>query len=299
MVSGPTNSSNGVGVQAPERVFIIGEIGINHNGSLDIAKKLIDMAKAVGCDAVKFQKRTVDIVYTPEFLAEPRESPWGATQREQKEGLEFGKEEYDVIDDYCRTVAIDWFASSWDIPSQTFLRQYDLKYNKVASAMLTHTPLLETIAEEGKHTLVSTGMSEYPDIDRAVEIFRKHDCPFTLMHCVSTYPAAEEDLNLLCIPALRQRYQCPVGYSGHEVGVLPAVVAVMLGAEVVERHITLDRAMYGSDQAASLEQRGLEIVVRDIRGLREVLGDGNKRVLEKEIPIAEKLRYFAVGGGTP
>lgn len=273
-------------------VFIIAEIGINHNGDLEIAKKLIDMAKNCGCDAVKFQKRTIDIVYTKEFLDSPRESPWGTTQRAQKEGLEFGKREYDIIDDYCRQQEIDWFASAWDIESQMFLRQYNLKYNKVASAMLTHIPLLEVIAEERKHTFISTGMSTYDDIDKAVNLFRKHECPFTLMHCQSTYPAADEDLNLLCIKTLKERYNCDVGYSGHEISPMPSIVAAVLGVVVIERHITLDRAMYGSDQAASLEERGLEILSKVVKSYPVYLGDGIKRVSPKEQAIAKKLRYF-------
>ena len=203
--------------------FITAEIGINHNGDINIAKQLIDMAKNCGCDAVKFQKRTIDVVYSKEFLDSPRESPWGTTQRAQKEALEFGKKEYDIIDNYCRQQAIDWFASAWDVESQLFLRQYNLKYNKVASPMLINIPLLELIAEEGKHTFISTGMSIYDDIDKAVDIFRRHKCPFTLLHCQSTYPARDEDLNLLCIKTLRERYGCDVGYSGHEVSPMPSI----------------------------------------------------------------------------
>lgn len=202
-------------------VLIIGETGINHNGDVGIAKKLIDMAKNAGCDAVKFQKRTIDIVYTKEFLDSPRESPWGTTQREQKEALEFGKEEYDEIDTYCREVGIDWFASAWDPPSQHFLRQYNLKYNKIASPMITHRELLKTVAEERKPTFISTGMSMYGQIDQAVEIFHHHDCPFVLIHCISEYPAGESILNLRSINELRTRYGCLVGYSGHEVTVFP------------------------------------------------------------------------------
>lgn len=272
--------------------FIIAEIGINHNGDINIAKQLIDMAKNCGCDAVKFQKRTIDIIYSKEFLDSPRETPWGMTQRAQKEALEFGKDEYDIIDDYCAQLKIDWFASSWDIESQKFLKQYNLKYNKVASPMLTHLPLLEVVAEEGKHTFISTGMSTYNDIDKAIDIFRKHKCPFTLMHCQSTYPAREEDLNLSCIKTLRERYNCDVGFSGHEVSPMPSIVAVALGAVAIERHITLDRAMYGSDQAASLETRGLEILVRVAKRVPIYLGDGVKRVSQEEQALANKLRYF-------
>jgi len=273
-------------------VMVIAEIGINHNGDLGIAKKLIDMAKNAGCDMVKFQKRTIDIVYTKDFLDSARESPWGTTQRHQKEALEFGKEEYDAIDAYCREVGIGWFASAWDVPSQVFLRQYNFKFNKIGSALVTHRELLETVAEERKPTFISTGMSTYDQIDTAVDIFRRYDCPFVLMHCVSEYPAPEYTLNLRCIIELRRRYQCPVGYSGHEVTMVPGVAAAMMGAVAVERHITLDRAMYGTDQAASLEKRGLELMVGYIRTISIVMGDGVKHVTPAEMSTAEKLRYW-------
>jgi len=273
-------------------VFIIGEIGINHNGDVGIAKQLIDMAKDAGCDAVKFQKRTIDVVYTQQFLNGPRESPWGTTQRNQKERLEFGKEEYDRIDLYCREREIPWFASAWDLESQEFLRPYNLKYNKIASALLTYIPLLEMVADERKHTFISTGMSTWENIDEAVSVFREHQCPFTLMHTVSTYPCPDNECNLLMIRSFRDRYGCEVGYSGHEKGVVPSVLAVALGATVVERHITLDRTMYGSDHAASLEKRGLELLVRDCRSARGAFGTGIKTISEKEIAVAAKLRYF-------
>ncbi len=273
-------------------VLVIAEIGINHNGDLDIAKQLIGMAKTAGCDAVKFQKRTVDVVYTQDFLASPRESPWGSTQRAQKEGLEFNKEEYDKIDAYCREIGIDWFASAWDVPSQLFLRQYHLKYNKIASAMLTHSDLLKAVAEEQLPTFISTGMSTYEQIDVALEVFRRYNCPFVLMHTVSEYPAPEHVLNLRCIVELRLRYGCPIGYSGHEVTMIPGVLAAMMGAVAVERHITLDRAMYGSDQAASLEKRGLELLVNYIRTIPSVMGDGAKKITTAEETNAKKLRYW-------
>jgi len=276
----------------PRRVFFIAEIGINHNGDLEIAKQLINQAKAAGCDAVKFQKRTIDIVYSPETLAQQRESPWGVTQREQKEGLEFGQPEYDVIDAHCRQLGIEWFASAWDIPSQHFLRRYNLTYNKVASAMATHLPFLEEVAAERKPTFLSTGMCSYEDIDRAVETFKAASCPVVLMHTVSTYPAAEKDLNLSVMNALRQRYGLPVGYSGHEPSVSPSIMAAMMGAVAIERHITLDRAMYGSDQAASLELLGLSSLMGSIRKLPECIGDGVKRVLPAEEGVAKKLRYW-------
>lgn len=279
-------------VSIPARVFVIAEIGINHNGDINIAKQLIDMAKEAGCDAVKFQKRTIDIVYSPELLAAPRESPWGTTQREQKQGLEFSRAAYDEIDAYCKKVGIDWFASAWDIPSQEFLRKYDCRYNKIASAMLTHMALLKAVAEEKKPTFISTGMSAFDDIDRAVALFRKSACPFVLMHTVSTYPSPEDHLNLRCMLTLRERYGCEVGYSGHESAVSPSLIAAALGAVAIERHITLDRAMYGSDQAASLEMAGLKNLVAMIRKIPIVLGDGVKRISAGEAAVASKLRYW-------
>ena len=275
-----------------EHCLVIAEIGINHNGDLDLAKKLIDLAKLCDSDVVKFQKRTIDIVYSQDVLDSLRESPWGTTQREQKEGLEFGQEEFDEIDAYCKSVGIDWFASAWDVPSQDFLSQYDLKYNKIASPMLTHVELLKAVADEGKPTFVSTGMSTYDDIDTAVEIFRDQDCPFVLMHCVSEYPLAEGDVNLRAIVELRRRYDCPVGYSGHEASMIPGTLAALMGAVAVERHITLDRAMYGSDQAASLERPGLYKMIDYIRTVTTVMGDGTKKVSEAEATNAEKLRYW-------
>ena len=273
-------------------IFITAEIGINHNGDINIAKKLIDMAKIAGCDAVKFQKRTIDIVYTPEVLASPRESPWGTTTRQQKERLEFGKKEYDEIDHYCKEVGIDWFASAWDFPSQDFLKQYNLKYNKIASAMLLHCDFVGYVAKEKKLTFVSTGMCTMEDIDKAVDIFKKYKCPFVLMHTVSTYPCKDEDCNILMVKTLKEKYDCPVGYSGHEISPFPSVFAVAFGAEVIERHITLDRAMYGSDQPASLELRGLEILVKNCRTISAILGTGEKCYSDAEKSVAQKLRYF-------
>ncbi len=273
-----------------EHVFVVAEIGINHNGDLDVAKKLIDWASLSGCDAVKFQKRTVDKVYTKEYLDSYRESPWGTTQRAQKEGLEFGKAEYDEIDQYCREKKIEWFASAWDMEAQEFLRQYDLKYNKIASAMLANDELLEAVASEGKYTFLATGMSTYDEIDHAVEIFIKHGCPYELMHCNSTYPMPKEDANLRLIPTLRERYGCKVGYSGHETGRIVSTSAVALGATSIERHITLDNTMYGSDQAASLNVEDLFRLVKDIRVIETILGDGEKVLSEKELATRKKLR---------
>jgi N-acetylneuraminate synthase len=271
-------------------VLIIAEIGINHNGDIDIAKSLIDVAHQAGCDAVKFQKRTINKVYTKEFLDSPRESPWGLTQRAQKEGLEFGLDEYREIDAYCREKGIEWFASAWDLESQKFLRQFDLKYNKVASAMIIYEEMLKEIASQGKYTFISTGMSTVEEIDRAVQIFRSAGCLFELMHCVSIYPIADEDANLNRIKTLRDRYKCNVGYSGHEVGLAVSYAAVTLGATSLERHITLDRAMYGSDQAASVEPAGLRQLVGAVRKIEKALGDGRMHVNDKEISIAKKLR---------
>jgi N-acetylneuraminate synthase len=271
-------------------IFIIAEIGINHNGDVEIAKKLIDAAKIAGADAVKFQKRDIDLVYTKELLDSPRESPWGTTQRAQKEGLEFNLDDYREIDAYCKEKRIEWFASAWDIESQKFLRQFDCKYNKIASAMIVYEDLLKEVASEKKHTFISTGMTEFEQIDRAVEIFKEAGCPFELMHCTSTYPMADEDANLNCIKMLRSRYQCNVGYSGHEVGLAVSYGAAALGITSLERHITLGRAMYGSDQAASIELIGLIQLVGAVRKIEKAMGDGNITMNHKEIPIAKKLR---------
>ena len=249
-------------------LFITAEIGINHNGSLEIAKRLIDAAKQCGADAVKFQKRTIDLVYSRDFLASRRDSPWGTTQRAQKEGLEFEDDGYRQIDEHCREQGIEWFASPWDVESQEFLQGFDLKHNKVASAMVGHEDLLQAIAADGKHTFISTGMGSVKEVDRAVEIFRSARCPFELMHCVSAYPMADEDANLTAIPKLRERYGCDVGYSGHEVGCSVSRQAAALGISSLERHVTLDRAMYGSDQAASIEPPAFRALVADVRSLR-------------------------------
>ena len=274
-------------------VFIVAEIGINHNGDVELAKKMIDVAKNVGCDAVKFQKRTIEKVYSKEVLDSPRDSPWGKTTREQKLGIEFGRKEYDEIDKYCFLHDMEWYASAWDVDSQKFLRQYNLKHNKIASAMLTHHKLLETVAEEKKPTFISTGMSTMDEIRKAVEIFKKYDCPFELMHCNSAYPMDVSEANLLCIPALKKEFNCNVGYSGHEVaGYLVCLSAVLLGATSIERHMSLDRTLYGSDQVASLEPLGWTRLVRDISKTKQILGDGKKRVWDSELPAKEKLRKF-------
>ena len=272
-------------------LFLIAEIGINHNGDLEIARQLIAAAHAAGFDAVKFQKRTIEKVYTKEFLDSPRESPWGSTQRDQKQGLEFDRAQYREIDRYCRQLGIAWFASAWDVDSQLFLREFNTRYNKVASAMLGHWPLLRLIAEEQKKTFISTGMSTLEEIDKVVAYFREAACPFELMHCNSTYPMKESDANLRCIPTLRERYQCDVGYSGHETTLIKVcVAAVTLGATSLERHITLDRAMYGSDQAASISTHVLDDFVNSVRAIEGILGDGRKTIGAGEEPIRRKLR---------
>ena len=272
-------------------VFVIAEIGINHNGDINTATKLIDMATRTGCDAVKFQKRTVEKVYSKDILDSPRESPWGATIREQKLGLEFGKKEYDIINSYTKEKGIEWYASAWDLDSQLFLRNYNLKHNKIASPMLTNSELLNAVAEEKKYTFISTGMSSMDQISNAVEIFRKHSCPFELMHCNSSYPMNPSEANLSCIKSLHEKFKCNVGYSGHEsMGYLICVTAVVLDATSIERHITIDRSMYGSDQAASLEEKGLARMVRDIRLIDTILGDGIKKIWPSEIPVMKKLR---------
>ena len=275
-----------------KRIFIIAEMGINHNGDIKIAKQLIDEAKDAGANIVKFQKRTIDLVYSKEILDLPRESPWGNTMRAQKEGIEFGLAEYKEIDTYCRKRAIEWFASAWDIESQIFLRQFDLKYNKVASAMLTNTSLLNLIAEEKKHTFISTGMSEFHEIDQTVELFKDKGCPFELMHSTSTYPTKDEDANLKMIPVLRDRYHCNVGYSGHEIGLAVSYGAAAFEITSLERHITLNRAMHGSDQAASIEPIGFLQLCGAVRKINSSLGDGVKRITAEELEVRKKLRGY-------
>jgi N-acetylneuraminate synthase len=276
-------------------VFVIAEIGINHNGSLDTAKKLIDIAATAGCDAVKFQKRSVEKLYPKKTLDQPRESPWGTTQREQKMGLEFSLKDYAIIDKYCKKKNIPWFASCWDIESQKQMRKFKTKYNKVASAMLIHEKLLKTIAEEKKYTFISTGMSTMKQIENAVKIFKKFKCPFELMHSHSAYPMKIDEANLKLIQTLKNKFRCKVGYSGHETGsYLVCITASLLGATSIERHITLDRTMYGSDQSASLEPEGLFRMVRDLRTVDKIQGDGKKRIWDSEKPAMKKLREVFV-----
>ena len=276
-------------------VFITAEIGINHNGSIKIAKQLIDIAVEAGCDAVKFQARTVEKIYSKEILDSKRESPWGITTREQKHGLEFSEKDYKIIDKYCKNKKIDWFLSCWDIDSQIRMRKFKTKYNKIASAMLTHTKLLHKIAEEKKHTFISTGMSTMKDITKAVKIFRSYKCPFELMHSHSAYPMELNEANVRVIQTLQKKFKCNVGYSGHETGsYLIPIIATTLGASSIERHITLSRAMYGSDQSASLEKTGLIRMVRDIRLVESILGNGKKKIWDSELPAQKKLREIFV-----
>jgi N-acetylneuraminate synthase len=270
--------------------FIVGEIGINHNGDIELAKKLIDVAEAAGCNAVKFQKRTVEVVYSPEELSKPRESPFGTTNGDVKHALELGQEEYKEIDRYCREQEILWFASCWDEQSVDFIDRFDVPCYKIASPSLTDDGLLRyTRSKAGpRPILLSTGMSTIEQIDHAVDVLGKEN--LVVLHACSTYPAYSEELNLKVILKLRERYGVPVGYSGHESGLASTVAAVALGACTVERHITLDRSMWGTDHAASLEPTGITRLVRDIRLIEKSMGDGVKRVIEREFPVIKKLR---------
>ena len=268
--------------------FIIAEIGINHNGDIEIAKKLIDLASVAGCNAVKFQKRTVQVVYTAEELDRPRESPFGQTNRDLKYGLEFEKAEYDVIDAYCRAKKIPWLASCWDEQSVDFIDQYDVPCFKISSASLTDDALIQHIRDKGRPIIISTGMSSLEQVDHAIDVLGKKD--LIVLHSCSTYPADYHELNLKVIPFFKERYGVPVGYSGHETGLPSSVAAAAIGACVVERHITLERAMWGSDHAASLGTSGIIRLVRDIRLAEMAMGDGIKRVMEREVPIMKKLR---------
>ena len=274
-----------------KNIFLIAEIGINHNGDINIAKQLIDVALAAGFDAVKFQKRTIDKVYSQKLLNSERESPWGKTFRQQKEGLEFEAKEYFLIDKYCREKKIIWFASAWDLDSLKFLDQFDLKYNKIASTMIVDAFFLSEVAKRKKHTFISTGMSKAEEIEQAVKIFREHKCPFELMHCVSTYPMKTEDANLATINSLKKKFNCKVGYSGHESGLAVSFAAVGYNISSLERHITLDRAMYGSDQSASLEPRGQKELISVIKKMLIASGEEKYGHINKdELEISKKLR---------
>ena len=272
--------------------FIISEIGINHNGDMKLVKKLIEGSKKAGADSVKFQKRDLDLVYSKEELLKYRESPWGKTNLDQKKGLELSLENYVEIDEFCKKINIEWFASAWDPNSLEFLKKFDCKYNKIASAMIIDEKFMIEVAKEKKYTFISTGMSSYKEIDKAVEIFKNEKCDFELMHCVSAYPFESEYANLNLIKQMKERYDCDIGYSGHEKsGLAISFAAVSLGATSIERHVTLDRSMYGSDQAASLTMDGFEKMVSGIRLIEKALnGDNTKRMLDIEKDVAKKLR---------
>lgn len=274
-------------------MIVIAEIGINHQGNIDIAKKLIDMAYQCGCDAIKFQKRTPSICISESQKDTIRNTEWGEmTYLDYKIRMEFDRNDYDKIDRHCRTLGIDWFASAWDIPSLEFLRVYDCEYNKVASPMITNIELVQEIAKEGKKTFISTGMCEMFDIQRVVGIFKENLCPFVLLHCVGIYPTQNDKLNLKMISILQKKFGCEVGYSDHSTGILPPIIAATLGATVIEKHITLDRTSHGSDHAASLEKEGLEKMIRDLRNLPLFYGDGNKRILPEEAEKLKSLKYW-------
>ena len=271
--------------------FVIAELGTNHMGDIEVAKKIIDVAVDAGCNAVKLQKKNVEKIYTKEFLDSPLDSPWGTTQREMRLHREFSYNEYKKIDVYCKKKKILWFVSCWDVESQKQMRKFKTKYNKIASAMLVHDKLLEAVAQEKKHTFIATGMSTLNDIEKAVKIFRKHKCSFELMHCHSAYPMPPEEANLKLIPFLAKKFRCKVGYSGHEAAATNvSIPAILLGAASVERHVTIDRTAFGHDQAASLEPKGLIQLVRDIRIVDKIMGDGKKRVWKSELNSKNKLR---------
>jgi len=275
------------------KVFLIGEIGINHNGSLKIAKELILFAKKTGFDAVKFQKRTPKITTPKDKMNKPRETPWGImTYLEYKKKIEFGKKEYDVIDKFCKKLNIIWFASPWDIPSNNFLNQYKLRYNKIASPMLTNLALLNAVAKQKRFTFISTGMSKLNDVQTAIQIFKKHKCKFNLMHCVSAYPCNDENLNLKMIQVYKKKFKVDVGYSGHEKSVSPSLMAACLGATSIERHITLDRTMWGTDHAASLEKNGMISFVNLIRRFEKIIGNGKKKFLQSEKDKLKENKYW-------
>jgi len=273
------------------RIFITAEIGTNHLGDLQIVKKIIDVVSKAGCDAVKFQKKNVEKIYSKNFLDSYLESPWGKTQREMRLHREFSDEQFKKIAKYCKQKKIEWFVSCWDIDSQLQMKKFKTKFNKVSSAMLVHEKLLHLIAEEHKYTFISTGMSTLKQIKKAVQIFRAHKCSFELMHSHGAYPMPIEEANLRVIQTLRKKFKCDVGYSGHEPGsYLLCVLAVMLGATSIERHVTLNRTFYGHDQAASLEPSGLVRMVKDIRSIDMILGDDRKRIWKSEILSMKKLR---------
>lgn len=276
-----------------KKPYLIAEIGINHNGSLHDAKKLILLAKRSNFDAVKFQKRDLNICIPENQKNILRETPWGLiTYLEYKKKIELSINDLNILKKFSKKNKIDIFTSCWDTNSQKLIFKLKFKYNKIASAMLTNFPLLEMVSKERKKTFISTGMSTYKDINRAIKIFKKNKCPFVIMHCVSTYPCKENNLNLEMITSLRKKYRCEIGYSGHESSVTPSIVAYMLGANYIERHITLDRTNWGTDQSASLEENGMKFLSGIIRRIPNMMGDGNKRILKDEKKVLKKMRYW-------
>jgi len=276
-----------------KKPFLIAEIGINNNGSISTAKKMIDLAKKYNFNAVKFQKRDPEVSTPDSQKNKMRDTPWGyISYLDYKKKIEFNYKEFKQIDEYCKKTKIYWFASAWDINSQTFLKKFKCKYNKIASAMLTNEKLLEVVSKEKKHTFISTGMSNMRDIKKCVKIFKKNNCKFTLLHCVSTYPCKEENLNLNMITSLKKIFKCPVGYSGHESSVSPSIMAAMLGAEVIERHITINRSMWGTDQSASLSEEGLKNLTSIINKIPKILGNGKKNFSIDEKHMLNKFRYW-------
>jgi N-acetylneuraminate synthase len=282
-----------VGEEQVSEIFVIAEAGINHNGELDLAMKLIDTAHRAGCNAVKFQKRNPDICVPEAMKGKMRETPWGVmTYLDYKKKIEFGEREYDQIDIYCKELGILWSASAWDIDSLNFLNKYNLPFNKIASAMSTNLEFVSAVASQGKLAYASVGMCSWEDIDQLVKIFKDSNSELILMHTVSNYPAKNQDLNLKMIETLSKRYGVPVGYSGHEASISPSIVAAALGAVAIERHITINRSMWGTDHSASLEYAGINQLVGAIRKVPVVLGDGVKAVIPGEAEIAEKMRYW-------
>ena len=277
-----------------KKPFLIAEIGINHNGSIKLAKQLIDLAKKYDFDAVKFQKRNPDIATPNKFKHKMRETPWGyISYLDYKKKIEFGYKEFKIIDNYCKKKNIEWFASAWDLDSLNFLKQFKSKYNKIASAMLTNIKLLEAVAKEKKETFISVGMSSEKDIKNAIKIFKKNKCKFKLLYCVSSYPADEKNLNLLSISYLKKKFKCDVGYSGHETSVSPTIIAYLLGANVIERHITLDRSLWGTDQSASLSEEGIKNLCSVIFKIPTIIGKEKFSKNKEEMNLLKKFKYWS------
>ena len=276
-----------------KRPFLIAEIGINHNGSLEITKKMIDLAKKYNFDCVKFQKRDLNVCIPENQKKIIKETPWGKmTYLDYKKKIEFNTSDYKKINSYCKKKKIQWMASCWDKNSQILMRQFNCSYNKIASAMVTNTDFLELVSREKKLTYISTGMCGMSDVIKAVNIFKKNKCPFILLHCVSSYPCPEEDLNLIMIEKYKKKFKCKVGYSGHESTVSPSIFAWYLGATVIERHITLNRAMWGTDQSASLAEDGIKNLTDIIAKSTSIFGNGKKTFSKKEKLLSKKFRYW-------